>query len=209
MARPSLPRRLLALVPVLALAVGAATLSAEDLDPLKLFESAKQHHAEKRYGRCLADLQLLVGEVGRLRVETIKGLFPATLSGFSAEEAEGTMGGGMALLGAGTQVKRTYRRDESSLETTIWADAGAILSGFQMLIQNPALIGEGRQLVTVKGRKALLEYDKNAKRGTLTVILASVTGMVQLSGAEFTKDEFVDKLGGAFDYDRIEKELAN
>ncbi len=209
MAHPSRRRRLLALVPALALAVGAATLSAEDLDPAKLFESAKRHHAEKHYGRCLADLQLLVGEVGRLRVESIKGLFPAAPSGFSAEEAEGTVAGGLALLGVGTQVKRTYRRDESSLEATIWADAGAMLTGFQMVLQNPAMIGEGQQVVTVKGRKALLEYDKDAKRGTLTVVLAVVGGMVQLSGAEFSKDELVDKLGGAFDYDRIEKELAN
>jgi hypothetical protein len=120
----------------------------------------------KHYGRCLADLQVLVSEIVRLRVEAIKGLFPDAPSGFSAEDAEGATAGGLALLGAGTQVKRTYRRDESSLEATIWADAGLALQGFQMLLQNPALLGDGRQMVTVKGRKALLEYDKEAKRGT-------------------------------------------
>lgn len=209
MAQPSARRRLLVLVPVLALLAGAARLFAEDLDPAKLFDSAKRHHAEKHYGRCLADLQVLVGEIGRLRVEAIKGLFPDAPSGFSAEDAEGATAGGLALLGAGTQVKRTYRRDESSLEATIWADAGLALQGFQMLLQNPALLGDGRQMVTVKGRKALLEYDKEAKRGTLTVVLGGVGGMVQLTGAEFAKDELVDKLGAAFDYDRIEKELSN
>lgn len=209
MVRPSRRRRLLALLPACALLVGAATLSAEDLDPAKLFDSAKQHHAEKRYGRCLADLQLLVGEIGRLRVDVIKGLFPTLPGGFSAEEPEGTVAGGLAVLGAGTQVKRTYRRDESSLEATIWADAGIALQGLQMLLQNPALLGDGRQMVTVKGRKALLEYDKDAKRGTLTVVLAAASGLVTLSGAEFGKDELVDTLGGAFDFDRIEKALAD
>ncbi len=209
MARPSARRRVPVLVLAFASLLGAASLSAEDLDPARLFDSAKQHHAAKHYGRCMADLQVLVGEIGRLRVEAIKALFPDAPSGFTAEEAEGTTVGGLAVLGAGTQVKRTYRRDESSLEATIWADAGLALQGFQMLLQNPALLGDGRQMVTVKGRKALLEYDKEAKRGTLTVVLGSVGGMVQLTGAEFAKDELVDRLGGAFDFDRIEKELAN
>lgn len=209
MARPFRRLRPSILLPALGLLVGAATLSAEDLDATKLFDSAKQHHADKHYGRCMADLQLLVGEVGRLRVEAIKGLFPAPPSGFTADEAEGASAGGLALLGAGTQVKRTYRRDESSLDATIWADAGIALQSFQMLLSNPALLGDGRQVVTVKGRKALLEYDKEAKRGTLTVVLAGTSGMVQLSGAEFAREELVDKLGGAFDYDRIEKALAD
>ncbi len=201
-------RRLVVLACALLLGVVSTRLFAEDLDPLKLFDSAKGHCTEKRYGKCLADLQLLVGEVGRLRADVIKRLFPAAPEGWKAGEAEGSVQGGLAILGVGTQVKREYTSgDDKRATMTVTTDAGAMLQGFAMLLQNPAFLGEGKRIVTIKGRKAILEWEKGATSGNLMMLLSVPGSMLQVEANGVTDKVLQDVLAAAFDVDALEKAL--
>ena len=122
---------------LLALGVASARLFAEDLDLAKLLDGAKAACAEKRYGQALQDLQLVVGEVGRLRMEGLKALLPAAPAGWTAEAAEGTANA--AMLGMGTTVRRSYRKgDGVTASMELVADASILLSGLQMMLANPA-----------------------------------------------------------------------
>ena len=203
-------RRFLLPVALLIVAAASARLFAEDLDPLKLFDSAKTNCQEKRYGKCLADLQLLVGEVGRLRTDAMKPLFPKPSEGWTAEEAESAANGAAFMFGAGSQVKREYKAgDAKRCLMTISTDVGAMMTGITMLMSNPAFLGEGKRIVTIRGRKALLDWEKGADHGTLTIQLGVPASMVALEANGVTDKEIQDLLGGSIDLDALEKALTN
>ena len=200
------------LLPALAVVLGAVTtrLFAEDLDPLKIFDSAKQNCAEKHYGKCLADLQMLVGEVGRLRSDGLKALFPAAPPDWKAGEAEAISNGGLAMLGAGSQVKREYTKgDDKRAQITLTTDAGAMMQMVTMGFQNPAFLGEGKRIVTIKGRKAILDWQKDATSGNLMVLLNVPASMVQIEASGITSKEIQEVIAGAIDFDALEKGIQN
>ncbi len=193
-----------------AFAGGALTLFAEDLDLPKLLDSVKSNVQEKRYGKALADLQLVVGEVGRLRMESLKGVLPKPPEGWTAGEPEGEVGGALAMMGGGTQVKRQYHKGEDvSVDVELIADAGPWLAALQAMLTNPYAVQGNNQVVTVKQRRALLEYDKNEKSGTLQIMLNSPNSLLKLQGHGVAKADLVDVLGGAVDFDALEKALQN
>ncbi len=188
----------------------SARLFAEDLDPSKLFDSAKQHCAEKRYGKCLADLQLLIGEVGRLRIDTMKAYFPAAPPDWKAGEAEAISSGGLAMFGAGSQVKRKYTSGAGKrAEITLMTDAGAMMQMVTLGLQNPAYLGDGKRIVTIKGRKALLDWKTDATRGSLMVVLNVPASMVQIEANGITSSEVQELIAGAIDFDALEKGIQN
>ena len=201
------PRRpLAALFVVLALSLAGAAL-AEDLDVNALLDSAKASVGGKHYGKALGDLNLAQGEVARLRMEAVKALVPGAPEGWKAQEVEGQTGMGMLGMGVtATTLKRQYSKgDETSIELELLADSPAV-APFQMLFQ---FTPQGSQIVMVKGRKAILELNKEQKSGTLTVLLNASNSIVKLTGRDVSKADLVDTIGGAFDYDAIEKAISN
>ena len=112
---PSLRRPvLIASLLAAALATGVGALVAEDIDPAAVLDSVKASYEAKKYGKALSDLQLVLAEIGRLRMEALKVKLPGAPSGWTAEEAEGQSGGGIAFLTMGTNVKRRYTKGEQS-----------------------------------------------------------------------------------------------
>ena len=206
---PSLRRPvLIASLLAAALATGVGALVAEDIDPAAVLDSVKASYEAKKYGKALSDLQLVLAEIGRLRMEALKVKLPGAPSGWTAEEAEGQSGGGIAFLTMGTNVKRRYTKGEqSSMEIELWADAGTMLMGVQMLLSNPAFVPQGQQIVTIKGRRAVLEFHKDDGRGTLTILLNAAGSMVKIEGSTITKADLTDVFGGALDLDAIEKAI--
>ena len=199
-------RPLLALSAVLAVLLAGAAL-AEDLDVNALLDSAKASVGAKHYGKALGDLNLALGEVARLRMEAVKAAVPGAPEGWKAQEIEGQTGMGMLGMGVtATTLKRQYSKgDDTSVELELLADSPLVAS-FQMLFQ---FTPPGSQVVMVKGRKAVLELNKEQKSGTLTVLLNAPNSVVKLTGRDVTKADLVDTFGGAFDYDAIEKAISN
>lgn len=202
-------RTFLALALVAAGAAAGAAL-AEDLDVPKLFDSAKASYAEKHYGKCWGDVQLIVAEVARMRMEALKAALPNAPEGWKAEEAEGSNTSGIAWFATGTQVKRRYTKgDETSANLELWADAGPILASIQMFLSNPGFVPQGSKIVTVKGRRALLEYHKDGKEGNLSILLNVPNSFLKLEARGVTEKELSDGLPGGFDLEAIEKAIAN
>jgi hypothetical protein len=189
---------------------GSVRLFAEDLDVPKLFDSAKASFGEKRYGKCWSDLALVVAEVGRMRMEALKTVLPAGPTGWTAGEAEGDNAAGWAFLVGGTHVRRrSTRGEDGSLDVDLWADAPAMLTGLTMFIQNPAFVPAGSKIVTIKGRRALLEYRKDDKSGKLMIVLGPPGSMLQVEARGVTNAELADTIPAAFDLDAIEKAISN
>jgi hypothetical protein len=197
------------LVAVAALGAAAGRLLAEDLDVPALLDGVKSAVKEKRYGKAISDLQLVVAEVGRLRGEALKATLPPAPKDWTAGEAEIETGGALAMFGGGSIVKRSYTKGDASAEVQIIADAGPLLAGVQMLLSNPALVQGNNRIITVKGRRALLEWDDEDKRGELTILPGSASSMVKVEVRQATKADLTDVFGGALDLDGIEKAIQN
>jgi hypothetical protein len=87
----------------------------------------------------------------------------------------------------------------------LMADAGPMLAGLQMVLSNPALVSGNNRVVTVKGRRALLEYEADAKRGTLQILLNAPGALLKVEGNGVQKADLTDVLAGGADLDAIEK----
>jgi hypothetical protein len=201
MPRLRLPRAALAA----ALVVFASSLAppggAEDLDPNALFDSAKAAFGEGKYGKSLADLRLLVGEVGRRRVEGLKALLPAAPAGFTAGEAEATDLSGFAMA-VGATLARDYEKGDARVRVEMLVDSPTV--GMLAMAMNPTIAqASGHSIVRVKGRMALLEAPKGGD-ASLTLLLASNTASFKVTGP--TRAD-VEALANAADLDRIEKAL--
>ena len=61
--------------------------------------------------------------------------------------------------------------------------------------------------MTVKGRRALLEYDAAEKRGTLQMMLGGSASLLKIEGSGLSKADLVDVLAGAVDLDAMEKAI--
>jgi hypothetical protein len=198
--------RLLRTPAAAALAVFALSLAppgaAEDLDPDALFESAKAAYGERKYGKALADLRLLVSEVGRRRVDALREFLPGTTAGFTAGEVEAT-----DLSGLGMAVGATLRRDydKAGARASVELTVDSPMVGALAMAMNPMIVqASGHTIVRVKGRQALLEVPKGGGDASITMLLASNTASLKVSGP--TKAD-AEALAGAMDLDRLEKAL--
>ncbi len=209
-----------------ALGGGARLLLAQEesteIKPEDLFASAKAAFDEKKYGRALADLHLLVGAVQKLRIEQIKAVLPAAPAGWKAEDPTGESAGGMFVM-VGLTVKREYRKpapggeggDESGdggprVSLEVVSDS-PMVGMIAPMLSNPAMLQgqEGMSVLNLKGRKALLEWHKESKSGSLKVLLAGNTTLLTLEGREIQKADLSDVFAKALDVEKIEKVLAD
>ena len=194
------------LTAVAGLTLGVAR--AEDLDVPALFGSAKASFEAKKYGKTMADLNLIAGEVGRLRVEVLRKTLPAAPSGWTADEAEGNAGIGALALGGFTAVNRRYAKgDDVSVRVELLADAPAVVAGVQSVLSMAGMMGAGVKVITVKGRKALLQMNDDGKSGSLTILLTPPNSMLKLEGNGTAKAE-LEAFAGGFDLDALEKAVA-
>lgn len=208
------PSRVLAAVlpPALALAAILAAAEGEEVKPEALFDSARKAYDAKQYGRALTEVNLLAGALARLRVAQIQAVLPAAPAGWTAEDPTGEAIPA-AILGGGVTVKRVYRKggDEgASVDLEVLSDAAAV-GMIAPVLANPALFlgQENVSVITVKGRRAVLEHDKAARSGKLQILLNSNTTLLSLSGSAVERADLVETLAGALDLAALEKILAD
>jgi hypothetical protein len=190
---------------VLAVSLTGVCL-AEDLDVNVLFDGAKKAHAEKRYGRCLADLRLLVGEVGRARIAQLRTVLPAAPAGWEAEEVSDDGSAAYAMFSIGLNVQRQFTKGESRVKVDLVADSPFVAS-VSMLLGNPAFLPANTKIVTVKGRKALLEHEVEAKRAVLRLLFNENTTMLSVEGDGVSTADVSETFANALDLDAIDKAL--
>ena len=193
---------LAALTAVAGLTLGVAR--AEDLDVPALFGSAKASFEAKKYGKSMSDIALIAGEVSRLRVETLTKVVPAAPAGWTADEPEGNAGLAVFAIGGFSQVSRRYAKgDDVNVRVELFADAPMMASQMQTLLASAGMMGGAIKVVTIKGRKAILQMNGD-KSGSLTVVLGSANSLLKFDGNGTTKAE-LEAFAGGFDLDAIEK----
>jgi hypothetical protein len=209
------------LAAALVLGTGAALFAQDstEIKPEDLFASAKAAYGEKKYGKTLADLQLLVGAVSKLRIEQLKPLLPAAPEGWKAEDASGESIGGGMMFGAGLTLKRDYRKAAAagaedsgdSAHTSVELMVNSPLVGMiAPMLSNPSMLQgqEGMSVINVKGKKSLLEWHRDSKSGNLKILLGDNTTLLTIQGEGIQKADLSDIFAKAVDVEKLEKALA-
>ena len=107
---------------VVLLAVVAPLLVAQEEDgitPEELFVSAKAAYGEKKYGTAVADLNLLVSLINKIRVDVVQAALPAAPSGWTAKNPSSDNVGMLAAFGGGFSVSRRYKKEGTDSQVTL------------------------------------------------------------------------------------------
>lgn len=205
----------LALSTALATVGGTGVLAQDsgEVKPEDLFASAKAAYGEKKYGRTLSELSLLVGAISKLRVEQIKTVLPAAPEGWKAEDPSGDTTGAMVGF-AGLAVRRGYSKSGGSeeqprVDLELVSDS-PMIGMVAPMFGNPAMVAsqEGMSVINLKGNKrAILEWHKDTKGGNLKVLLGNSNCLLTITASNCAKTDLSDVFAKALDIEKIDKVL--
>jgi len=129
-------------------------------------------------------LELLKQQSGN----TLKEQLPDALEGWEAEEAKSeTAGAGM--LGGGTVLSRTYKKDKSRVTIEIITDS-PLVQGLGSMFANP-MFNSGGEIKRINREKATIKYNKKNKSGEIT-LMVDKRFVVNVKGTKVSKEDLIE-----------------
>ncbi|MBM9537628.1 hypothetical protein [Desulfobulbus alkaliphilus] len=195
------PKRIAQSIFVLAVMCFASPLPAED-NVLGAIEEAVRQYQAGDYTGASSNLDYASQLVRQRKSERMKDLLPDAPTGWLAGEAS-SQAIGTAVLGGGLTVSRDYTRENSVLTVEIVSDS-PVLQSVLMMTNNPLFAGAGGgKLETLKGQRAVVNYDTSRKRGEVYVVVAS-RFIVTIKGRHVTRDDLLT-FAQIVDYESLEQ----
>jgi len=100
-------------------------------------------------------------------------------------------------------VKRTYRKNQSSITVEIIVDSPGIQSMI-MVLPNPVYASaDGGKLTKIKKQKAIIKYRESGKNGEINIVVAKKY-LVNIEGRNVSENDLVD-YASAIDYHKLKK----
>jgi len=132
------------------------------------------------------------------QANSLSGVLPEPLPGWSADEAE-TSSAGAAMLGGGLHAERTYRKEDEQVNVSVVGNS-PMLQAMSMMFANPAMMGGDAKLLIVDGRKVIQKKEDHS----LQAMIAN-NFLVTVEGGDGTADESVKAYFEAIDFEALEK----
>ncbi len=187
------------LVLLLALLSTVATpLGARAEDPASLIQSGLELFKQGKYGKAVEELQWAIREIRQLQVQELKKFLPQSMPGYQAEEVESDVAAAALFNINFVEAARKFRSsggDETVDMKITSGDIGG--AGLGAMMKMAQMFGQQQgELVRIKGRKATLEWDASASRGTLTCVLDnSIQVTVEvMDGQKATAQKFMEQV---------------
>jgi len=178
--------------------LGAAADEIEDQIRLGL-----ESYQNKDYRAALDDLNYAVAQIQEKMTAQNVTLLPEPLDGWTASEVESSAG--MAMMGGGTTMSRSYQRDSESVEITITAGSPMIAAALSM-INNPMLLGTSPDLKPYRYQR--IKGMKQVADGRIEITLALAGQiMIQVNASNLADEETVTRYLDAMDFERIQGAL--
>jgi hypothetical protein len=127
-----------------------------------LHASVAEHWKAQRWGACSRDARTLLGVISTRRGKAIREALPAAPEGYAKEEpqeedaAQANAMMAAFVPGIGTVVEQQYQGQGKNINVTVTADS-PMLQMYQMLLQNPAMLQPGQELIKYTQCSAILE----------------------------------------------------
>ena len=194
------------------LAVVAPFLAAQEEDgisPEELFASAKAAYGEKKYGTAVADLNLLVSLINKIRVEVVQAALPAAPEGWTAENPSSDNAGMLAAFGGGFSVSRRYKKEgtDGRVDLMVMADS-PLVSMFSAMLKNPMLLqAQGATMIKIGKHRAILEYEEDNHSGEIKFLINANTALITVKGKQVEKSVLVGTFAKTIDIAALEKAI--
>jgi len=165
---------------------------------------ALDSYRSKDYKAAVDDLNYAVAQIQEKLDSTNATLLPEPLDGWTATEVENNSAG-MALMGGGTQMSRSYQRGSESLEISIIAGS-PMMAGLLMMINNPMLLSSSPDMKPYRHKRIKGMQQVSGNRVETTLALAGQI-MVQVDATNLADPAVIEKYLEAMDFDQIQSAL--
>lgn len=169
------------LVPLVTASAALAPFAQERVKPKQptdfdgCLSAASTAWKERRFGACTKQLQDAMALVADMRADAIRSALPGAPEGYEIVPEEKDAMAANPMLAAmtasvGSVIQRQYRAQNgrSTIEVTVTADS-PLVGMFNMWIANPAMVGEGAEVVKYGPYNALLK--KEGQRRNLQILI--------------------------------------
>jgi len=184
------------------------SLSADDhAELMEHINQAQRTAGSKNYREAKQELTMALNAISLIQLEILNSYLPSAPAGWTEEEMEGTDLGAFGFgMFAGLSATKRYQNGEKDLYIEIMMDS-PMIGTLRMFFDNPMFLKSdpNNKIVTVKGQRALLNYDKNEKSGELSIIIGS--SVIAVKGSEGVTSEDLTTFMNRIDIDGISKKL--
>ena len=165
-------------------------------------EEAMEYYKEGDFVEAANSLDYASQLIRQKRSGNLEVFLPDPLAGWTAEDIE-SQAAGTGILGGMISVKRTYRKNGSSVTVEIIVDSPGIQSMI-MVLSNPAYAAaNGGKLTKIKRQKAIIKYRPSGKNGEINIVVAKKY-LVNIDGRNVSQNDLVD-YASAIDYPKLKK----
>jgi hypothetical protein len=171
--------------------LSTAAVGAEGTDDvLATIDEAVKQYKVGDYAGAASNLDYASQLVRQKKSERMKELLPEPLAGWQAKPASSqTLG--TAVFGGGVTVSREYTRGTSSVSMEVVSDS-PVLQSVMMMLNNPMFAGAaGGTLMTIKGQRAIVNYDEKGRSGEINIVVAN-RFMVTVKGSQVDQKTLVE-----------------
>ncbi|MGB5641458.1 MAG: hypothetical protein WBM63_20305 [Sedimenticolaceae bacterium] len=162
---------------------------------------ALDSYRSKNYKAAVDDLNYAVAQIQEKLNSTNATLLPEPLDGWTATEVENNSAG-MAMMGGGTQMSRSYQRGSESLEISIIAGS-PMMAGLLMMINNPMLLSSSPDMKPYRHKRIKGMQQVSGNRVETTLALAGQI-MVQVDATNLADPAVIEQYLEAMDFDQIQ-----
>lgn len=191
-------RRLLASI-LLTTSISASADGVEDQINLGL-----ESYKNKDYKAAVDDLNYAIAEIQEKLNSKNATLLPEPLDGWSATEVENNSAG-MAMMGGGTHMSRSYKHDSASVEISI-TSGSPMVAGALMMINNPMMLSSSPDMKPYRYKRIKGMQQVSGNRIEITLALAGQI-MVQIKATNLANRSVIEQYLDAMDFDQIQSAL--
>lgn len=159
-------------------------------------------YSNKEYQVAIDELQYAIAEIRELLNAENAQLLPEAPEGWNSSAVENNSAG-MALMGGGTHMARSYDSGGKSVEVTILTGA---MAGSLAMLSNPMFISNNPNMKPYRYQRYKGVQEQNDTQSKITLGIAGQI-MIQLSGSGGATQEDLEMILGMMDFPAIQAAL--
>ncbi|MFQ5644455.1 MAG: hypothetical protein ACE5FQ_12280 [Thiogranum sp.] len=174
----------------MSLCVTGGAGAADDDDVITSINEGMEYYKEGEYAEATSSLNYAVQLIQQKKGESLSGLLPEPLDGWTAAEAK-SQAAGAAMFGGGVTAEREYSKDSSRIAIKIVTDS-PMLQGVMMMFSNPMFAtADGAKMERIGRQKAIVKYTPANKSGTIQIVVKN-RFLVSVEGNDVSREELLD-----------------
>ena len=152
-----------------------------------IIKEATGQYEKGDYIAAINSLDYATGIIRQKRGESLQAFLPRPLKGWTADETT-YQAAGAIMLGGGVSAEGKYYNGNSFVSVNIITDS-PMLQGVLMMLNNPIIMSTGaKRMETIKGQRAIVDYDPRIGKGEINVAIANRV-LVNIKGTSVSRED--------------------